>query len=138
MSEETIFEAAIRKPNPTERAAYLEGACGRDPELRRGVEALVRARQQSRGLLSPSSTPRGSRAFPVCTICRASLAGCHRRARHPTVCSPRRGAHTEALGIRAKPEFGIATGTSVGANATVLFVLGMVDFGITDQFSICH
>jgi hypothetical protein len=31
MNEETIFEAAIQKPDPAERAAYLEGACGGEP-----------------------------------------------------------------------------------------------------------
>jgi serine/threonine protein kinase/WD40 repeat protein len=60
MNEETIFEAAIQKPNPAERAAYLEGACGGDPELRRRVEALVRAHQQSRGLLDSSTNDAGS------------------------------------------------------------------------------
>jgi WD40 repeat protein/serine/threonine protein kinase len=60
MNEETIFEAAIQKPDPAERAAYLEGACGGDPELRRRVEALVCAHQQSGGLLDPSRSEAGS------------------------------------------------------------------------------
>ncbi len=59
-NEETIFEAAIQKPNPAERAAYLEGACGGDPELRRRVEALVRAHQRSGGLLDSSAHDAGS------------------------------------------------------------------------------
>ncbi len=59
-NEETIFEAAIQKPNPAERAAYLEGACGGDRELRQRVEALVRAHQQSRGLLDSSASDAGS------------------------------------------------------------------------------
>ena len=46
MNEETILEAAIQKPNSAERAAYFEGACGGNPELRRRVEALGRAHQQ--------------------------------------------------------------------------------------------
>ena len=41
MSEETIFVAALEKPTPAERAAYLEGACGDDEGLRRRVEALL-------------------------------------------------------------------------------------------------
>jgi hypothetical protein len=59
-NEETIFEAAIQKPNPAERAAYLEGACGGDPERRRRIEALVRAHQQSGGLLDSSRSDAGS------------------------------------------------------------------------------
>jgi hypothetical protein len=60
MSEETIFDAAIQKANPAERAAYLDAACGGDAELRRRIEALVRAHQQSGGLLDSSSNDAGS------------------------------------------------------------------------------
>ncbi len=59
-SEETIFEAAIQKSNPAERAAYLEGACGGDLELRRRVEALMRSHQQSGGHLDSSAHDAGS------------------------------------------------------------------------------
>ncbi len=45
MSEETIFAAALEQADPAERAAYLEGACGGAPELRRRVEALLRAHE---------------------------------------------------------------------------------------------
>ena len=51
MSEESIFVAALEKATPVERAAYLEGACAGDPELRRRVEALLRAHEQSGDLL---------------------------------------------------------------------------------------
>jgi serine/threonine protein kinase len=51
MSEETIFETALSKSAPTERSAYLDAACAGDPELRRRVEVLLQAHQQSRGLL---------------------------------------------------------------------------------------
>jgi len=51
MSEETIFETALSKTAPAERAAYLEVACAGEPELRRRVEALLQAHQQSGGLL---------------------------------------------------------------------------------------
>jgi hypothetical protein len=60
MNEETILEAAIQKPNSAERAAYFEGACGGNPELRRRVEALGRAHQQSRDLLDSSRSDVGS------------------------------------------------------------------------------
>src|SRR3954470_4726666 len=40
-SEKEIFFEVIEKATPEERAAYLEGACGKDPLLRRRVEELV-------------------------------------------------------------------------------------------------
>src|SRR5258708_30021996 len=39
--EKKIFLAAIEKATPEERAAYLDGACGKDPLLRRRVEDLL-------------------------------------------------------------------------------------------------
>ncbi len=53
MSEESIFDAALEKSTSSERAAYLEAACTGDPELRRRVEALLRAHEQSGDLLDP-------------------------------------------------------------------------------------
>jgi serine/threonine protein kinase/tetratricopeptide (TPR) repeat protein len=40
---ESIFFAALDKSTPDERAAYLDRACGSDPELRRRVERLLKA-----------------------------------------------------------------------------------------------
>src|SRR5258705_7447470 len=40
-SEKEIFFEAIEKATPAERAAYLDGACGKDPALRRRVEDLL-------------------------------------------------------------------------------------------------
>jgi serine/threonine protein kinase len=60
MSEETIFEIALSKTAPAERSVYLDAACAGDPELRRRVEALLRAHEQSGGLLDTplrDSTP---------------------------------------------------------------------------------
>jgi hypothetical protein len=42
-SEETIFSAALERSTPAERAAYLDGACAGQPELRQRVEALLDA-----------------------------------------------------------------------------------------------
>ena len=53
MSEESIFVAALEKPEPAERAAYLEAACAGDSDFRRRVEALLRAHEQSGDLLDP-------------------------------------------------------------------------------------
>jgi WD40 repeat protein/serine/threonine protein kinase len=43
MNEEAIFQAAIQKTSPEERAAYLDEACAGDADLRAGVEALLDA-----------------------------------------------------------------------------------------------
>src|SRR3954466_794126 len=40
-SEKEIFFEVIENATPEERAAYLDGACGKDPLLRRRVEELV-------------------------------------------------------------------------------------------------
>jgi serine/threonine protein kinase len=39
--KEALFEAARQLASPAERAAYLDGACGNDPELRRQVEGML-------------------------------------------------------------------------------------------------
>jgi hypothetical protein len=43
MTEEDIFHKALEKRTPEERAAFLDGACADNPELRRSVEALLQA-----------------------------------------------------------------------------------------------
>jgi serine/threonine protein kinase/formylglycine-generating enzyme required for sulfatase activity len=45
-SERSIFEAAIEKGSPEERAAYLSQACGSSSGLRQGVEALLAAHER--------------------------------------------------------------------------------------------
>lgn len=40
MDERAIFNNALEKTDPRERAAYLAGACGGDEALHRRVEAL--------------------------------------------------------------------------------------------------
>jgi serine/threonine protein kinase/tetratricopeptide (TPR) repeat protein len=61
MSEETIFISALEKTDPAQRAAFLDDACRGDADLRRRVEALLRAHEQSGDLLDPpvqASRPR--------------------------------------------------------------------------------
>jgi serine/threonine protein kinase/WD40 repeat protein len=50
MSESGIFNAAV-KLAPEKRAAYLDQACGDNPDLRREVESLLRAHDLSGGIL---------------------------------------------------------------------------------------
>jgi serine/threonine protein kinase/WD40 repeat protein len=55
MSESGIFNAAVKLP-PDQRAAYLDQACGADPELRRAVESLLRAHDATGGILPDRAT----------------------------------------------------------------------------------
>ncbi len=48
---ESIFLAALEKGSPAERGAYLDQACGDDPELRRHVERLLEAHPRAGGFL---------------------------------------------------------------------------------------
>src|SRR3954466_5689950 len=50
MNEQAIFLAALDM-DPAERAAFLDGACGGDATLRRGVEALLRRHAEAHGFL---------------------------------------------------------------------------------------
>ena len=43
---EAIFSVALEKRSPEERAAYLDQACGSDPDLRRRVEQLLEVHPQ--------------------------------------------------------------------------------------------
>ena len=54
-SERSIFEAAIDKGSPEERAAYLDQVCGSNPGLRQEVEALLAAHDRL-GSISVATT----------------------------------------------------------------------------------
>ncbi len=70
---ESIFFAALAKGSPEERAAYLDEACGRDPELRACVERLLGAQPRVGSFLQvpgpgPAATvdePRDADATPL-------------------------------------------------------------------------
>ena len=51
MSDESIFAAALGKATGAERRAFLDEACGRDEALRRRVERLLEADDQTAGIL---------------------------------------------------------------------------------------
>jgi len=51
-SEKEIFVEAIEKATPAERAAYLDGACGKDPLLRQRVEELLAKHFQQDSFMS--------------------------------------------------------------------------------------
>jgi tRNA A-37 threonylcarbamoyl transferase component Bud32 len=55
MTDRDLFIAALDKPDPAERAAFLDRACAGDAELRRRVAVLLRAHDQaSRFLAAPA------------------------------------------------------------------------------------
>src|SRR5689334_16665584 len=48
-NEEAIFLAALARNTTQERAAYLDGACAGNPELRRRLDELLESHDQSSG-----------------------------------------------------------------------------------------
>ncbi len=52
MNQRDIFTVAVQITDPTERAAYLEQACGGDANLRRRVEALLRTHDSAGDFLA--------------------------------------------------------------------------------------
>jgi WD40 repeat protein/serine/threonine protein kinase len=55
MTERDLFLAALQRPDPAGRAAFLDGACGGDAALREQVEALLREHEQLGSFLEPSA-----------------------------------------------------------------------------------
>jgi eukaryotic-like serine/threonine-protein kinase len=51
MNEESLFAAALEKPSPAERQAFLAQACGGDVALRERVERLLAADERRGGIL---------------------------------------------------------------------------------------
>jgi eukaryotic-like serine/threonine-protein kinase len=51
MRADEIFLAAVEKPTPAERAAYLDGACGDDAGLREQVQGLIKSHEQAGSFL---------------------------------------------------------------------------------------
>jgi serine/threonine protein kinase/tetratricopeptide (TPR) repeat protein len=70
---ELIFDAALQKGSEGERAAYLEGACGRDADLRNRVETLLRAHADAAGFLQATLTATPAQEGPGTTIGRYKL-----------------------------------------------------------------
>jgi hypothetical protein len=52
MTEEALFLAALDRP-PAERAAFLDGACAGDPDLRKRLDVLLAAFAAGKGKLEP-------------------------------------------------------------------------------------
>jgi tetratricopeptide (TPR) repeat protein/serine/threonine protein kinase len=54
---ESVFFAAMGKSSPQERAAYLDDACAKDPDLRRRVEKMLDAQVQAGSFLEQPACP---------------------------------------------------------------------------------
>ena len=52
----TVFSEALERTDPAARAAYLDGACRGNPELRRHVEELLAAHAGAGWFLEPAAT----------------------------------------------------------------------------------
>jgi WD40 repeat protein/serine/threonine protein kinase len=55
-----LFLKALEKPTPAERAAFLDGACGDDTELRTAVEALLANHREDSFLEQPAVSGTGT------------------------------------------------------------------------------
>src|SRR5262245_33831609 len=64
MNEREIFVAALNKPDPGERAAYLAQVCGDDNALRERIDGLLHEHEQLGSFLEPQT--RGE--APVATL----------------------------------------------------------------------
>jgi len=53
----TLFRQALDIDSPSERAAFLEQACGGDSALRVNVESLLRAHDEAGRFLDPVGVP---------------------------------------------------------------------------------
>jgi serine/threonine-protein kinase len=69
MHEQSLFIAALEKEDPTERAAFLDQACGGDPALRQRIERLLQRHEQADSLLDAPA------AAPAATVAESSAEG---------------------------------------------------------------
>src|SRR5262245_44728013 len=57
-SLQNLFNEALARENPVERARFLDEACGADPAMREAVEVLLRAREEMGDFMAePSREP---------------------------------------------------------------------------------
>src|SRR5262249_51562858 len=72
---EAIFFAALAKPSPEERAAYLDAACGPNADLRQRVERLLADYPQVGSFLERPAAPALAPAGTVTSAERATPLG---------------------------------------------------------------
>jgi serine/threonine protein kinase/tetratricopeptide (TPR) repeat protein len=71
----TIFDEALKRSDPADRAAYLDGACGGDAALRRRVEAMLDAHDGTGLILEPEATGASDPGAATATFGDAPPAG---------------------------------------------------------------
>jgi tetratricopeptide (TPR) repeat protein len=64
MNEESLFAAALAKPSPAERLAFLDEACAGDAALRQRLERLLAADEHTGGILERGPDPGAPDAPP--------------------------------------------------------------------------
>ena len=69
LDEETIFQAAIQIESPSDRAAYLDRACGDDTQLRAEVESLLKAHEEAGDFLETPAIEKAIPASPTDAAC---------------------------------------------------------------------
>jgi tetratricopeptide (TPR) repeat protein len=80
----TLFWAALDRNSESERAAYLDEACGPDRELRQRVEALLRAHDQAgRFLEPPPGDPRSTAVVDAAADTATGAPAAHAPAARP-------------------------------------------------------
>jgi eukaryotic-like serine/threonine-protein kinase len=57
MNEESVFLEALQVPTPEERAAFLDRVCAGNPDLRRGVQMLLRAHEKADRFMQTAPCP---------------------------------------------------------------------------------
>jgi serine/threonine protein kinase/tetratricopeptide (TPR) repeat protein len=69
MTERDIFTAALQQDDPAQRQAYLDEACGHQPELRQQVEDLLRLYEEAGSFLQkPAAESAATGAFLDCAV----------------------------------------------------------------------
>ena len=56
LPEESLFLQALEIDSPDEQAAFLDRACRENPDLRQGIEALLRHHREGSGFLESPPT----------------------------------------------------------------------------------
>ncbi len=74
MDEASIFAAALQK-TPAERAAFLDGVCAADPQLRASIQSLLDAHGQAGGFLEPEPASLATIDRPSISECPGGMVG---------------------------------------------------------------
>ena len=77
--EEALFALAVEKPG-AERAAFLDSECSGDAQLRQRVEALLKAHDQTSGVLEEPPAAVSAKTFVITTAMVPAIARRNRGA----------------------------------------------------------